>query len=166
MSGKTTLARLLSSAKLGLGCPWIDGDVVRKLVGNHDYSTEGRRENIALIQEMAVVSSKHNKCCVVSAIAPFRDQREAFKLKHQVFEIYLSSPAVDCDTHQYVSYYEPPLQNFMSVSTQLSPQTCLSMILKKLMYENYSSNLDVGAHPSSPSPSQGLQVLRPGTQQS
>ena len=163
-SGKTTLAHMLSQK---LSCPWLDGDAVRKLVCNHDYSTEGRRENIALIQEMAVVSSKHNKCCVVSAIAPFRDQRDAFKLKHLVLEIYLSSPAMGSGPKYHVPYYEPPLQNFLGVSTYLfTPKTCLAMIMETLtpLLNEISSRTDVGPHPSSPS--QGLQVLRAGSEQS
>ena len=72
-----------------LKCPWIDGDEVRRIVGNHDYSELGRRENIELIQDMAVVSNRHNKYCVVSAVAPFRDQRDRFKSEHSVLEVYL-----------------------------------------------------------------------------
>ena len=157
-SGKTTLARLLSTE---LKCPWIDGDVVRKLVGNNDYSYLGRVENINLIQEMAVVSHRHNKYCVVSAVAPFRDQRDRFKTEHDVLEIYLKGTQV---SDHHVSYYQPPLACFELDTHLFTPDVCLLSIMKKIAHENYPSNPDVGAHPSSPS--QGLQVLRAGTQQS
>jgi adenylylsulfate kinase-like enzyme len=128
-SGKTTLARLLSNE---LKCPWIDGDVVRKLVGNNDYSELGRRENIDLIQEMAVVSHRHNKYCVVSAVAPFRDQRDRFKTEHDVLEVYLPTPP-NHKTARHVTYYEPPVQYFLEVNTFLfTPDVCLAKIMDSL----------------------------------
>jgi len=128
-SGKTTLARSLSKE---LGCPWIDGDRVREMVGNHDYSIEGRRENISLIQQIALVSDRHNKYCVVSAVAPFRDQRDAFKQRHNVLEVYLPTPPNHKTAH-HVPYYEPPVQYFLEVNTFLfTPDVCLAKIMDSL----------------------------------
>lgn len=127
-SGKTTLARLLSTE---LKCPWIDGDEVRRIVGNYDYSELGRRENIELIQDMAVVSHRHSKYCVVSAVAPFRDQRDRFKSEHAVLEVYLKSMAVV--TPHHVPYYEPPLVYFLELDTYLfTPEACLDKIMETL----------------------------------
>jgi adenylylsulfate kinase-like enzyme len=127
-SGKTTLAKLLSTE---LKCPWIDGDEVRRIIGNHDYSELGRRENIELIQRMAVVSNRHNKYCVVSAVAPFRDQRDKFKSEHNVLEVYLKSMIVRIGHH--VPYYEPPLLYFLELDTYLfTPEYCLGRIMETL----------------------------------
>jgi hypothetical protein len=90
-----------------LKCPWIDGDVVRKLVGNNDYSELGRRENIDLIQEMAVVSHRHNKWD-------------------------LPTPPNHKTAH-HVTYYEPPVQYFLEVNTFLfTPDVCLAKIMDSL----------------------------------
>jgi adenylylsulfate kinase-like enzyme len=130
LSGKTTIASLLSES---LKCPWIDGDAVRKLVGNRDYSPDGRKANIELIQSMAVTAYKFNKYCVVSAVAPFRSQRDVFKQKHSVIEVYLTS---DRKSEAEVPYYEPPLTYFLHLDTSLfTPQSCLDKILDTLTPE-------------------------------
>jgi len=113
-----------------LKCPWIDGDEVRRIVGNHDYSVPGRRENIELIQNMAVVSHRHNKYCVVSAVAPFRDQRDRFKSEHNVLEVYLKSVTI---THHHVPYYELPTVYFLELDTSMfTIKACLDKIMETI----------------------------------
>ena len=86
-SGKTTLGtklhRFLQTEKRN----WrksvfhIDGDDLRKLTVNKDYSDKGRENNIRTAQTMAEYI--HNNDCdvVVSLVSPFRELREEFKTK-------------------------------------------------------------------------------------
>ena len=59
----------------------IDGDDLRAIFNNKDYSEAGRRKNIELAQHLA--HFLHNKVCnvVVSLVSPYIDQREEFKTK-------------------------------------------------------------------------------------
>jgi len=77
--GKTVLA---SALKQELDNTFhIDGDDLRAIFDNKDYSEVGRRKNIELAQQLS--HFLHNKGCnvVVSLVSPYQDQREEFKTK-------------------------------------------------------------------------------------
>jgi adenylylsulfate kinase-like enzyme len=115
-SGKSTLS-LHVEALLGSNCvAVIDGDDVRKGIGNVDYSDEGRKKNIYSIQDMAAHFDLPNprKAVVVAAVSPFRDMREDFKKKNYVKEIYLFS---DRKNSNHVQGFEPPLKNALFLNT-------------------------------------------------
>ena len=87
-SGKTTLARMLieklqdsSTQHLYFN---IDGDDLRDLFQNKDYSKKGRENNIRL--GMSIAAYLINKGCipVVSLVSPYINLREEFKSKFNV----------------------------------------------------------------------------------
>lgn len=93
----------------------IDGDELRKLDNNNDYSLTGRRVNVAKAYTLA--NEYTHKCdyVIVSTVSPFRDQRESFKSNRNFKEIYLKSQRVR--EGKMVDYYEPPLENFLEIDT-------------------------------------------------
>jgi len=119
-SGKTTLSTilLLYLNSIGKTTNWIDGDSLRKLIKNTDYSVKGRRHNIDVAQSMAKNFALNNDYVVVSVVAPFRDQREHFKANNNVKEIYLKSSRIR--EGKMVDYYEPPEENFLYINTDTS----------------------------------------------
>lgn len=97
----------------------IDGDDLRALTINTNYSKEGRIQNIRNAQMIAEYIYKSGCDVVVSLVSPYRDIREEFKLKigNDFEEFYIhTSKKRDRDEYK-VSDYEEPLINFFDVDT-------------------------------------------------
>ena len=89
-SGKTVLADLFKDKKLPHAFR-IDGDEMRELFANKDYSEKGRRANIDAAQKIAHYLHNQGKDVIVSLVSPYRDQREEFKtnLDWQIKDFYV-----------------------------------------------------------------------------
>lgn len=115
-SGKTTIA--LQFLKYHPDWFHIDGDDIRELFNNKDYSEQGRRKNIELAQHLAQYLYSKGKNVIVSLIAPYRDQREYFKEKigKDLIEIYLHTTE-DRGKNMFQTNYETPIQNYIELDT-------------------------------------------------
>jgi len=120
-SGKTTLAHLLvkelsndSNDKLYFN---IDGDDLRDLFQNKDYSKEGREKNIRLSMNIAAYLINKNCIPIVSLVSPYKHLREEFKSKYNVLEIYIHTTEIRGKEHYFVENYEPPQENFLDIDT-------------------------------------------------
>jgi adenylylsulfate kinase len=110
----------------------IDGDDLRAIFDNKDYSETGRRKNIALAQHLA--HFLHNKGCnvVVSLVSPYKDQREEFKdkLGDSIKEIYIHTTDIRGREQFHVENYEAPTENFIDIdTTNISVEDCLNKII-------------------------------------
>lgn len=121
-SGKTTLALKLVDyyTKINKTVSHIDGDFLRKMTNNNDYSIDGRRQNVTTAQVLAKIASLTRDYTIVSLVSPFRDLRESFKAdsEYNVREIYLHSKRIR--EGRMVDYYEIPLDNFLSIDTDIT----------------------------------------------
>ena len=132
-SGKTTLADSLKDQWLPHGFR-IDGDEMRELFSNKDYSEKGRRANIDAAQKIAHYLHNQGKDVIVSLVSPYLDQREEFKsnLTWQIKEIYLhyNSTKQRRGREQYwVKDYQPPTENYLNIDTNSdSPNESLTKI--------------------------------------
>jgi adenylylsulfate kinase len=120
-SGKTTLAlelvHHLYELRKDVTAIIIDGDSLRKITHNVDYSKDGRRKNVQTAINLSTNSDMSNDYTVVALVSPFRDLRELLKnnTKHTVKEIYLHSSRLR--EGKMVDYYEPPLNNYLDIDT-------------------------------------------------
>ena len=120
-SGKTTLAlelvHHLYELRKDVTAIIIDGDSLRKITHNVDYSKNGRRKNVQTAINLSTNSDISNDYTVVALVSPFRDLRELLKnnTKHTVKEIYLHSSRLR--EGKMVDYYEPPLNNYLDIDT-------------------------------------------------
>ena len=121
-SGKTTLSlelvHHLHEIRKDITATIIDGDSLRKVTRNTDYSKDGRRKNVKSAINLAINSdTSSNDYTVVALVSPFRDLRELLKnnSKHTVKEIYLHSSRLR--EGKMVEYYEPPLNNYLDIDT-------------------------------------------------
>ena len=89
-SGKTVLANLLKEKFLPHAYR-IDGDEMRDLFTNKDYSIKGRVTNIDTAQKISHYLHNQGKDVIVSLVSPYLDQREEFKtlLDWQIKERFL-----------------------------------------------------------------------------
>jgi adenylylsulfate kinase-like enzyme len=117
-AGKTTLAKYLCEHILS-NSHHIDGDDLRNLTKNKDYSEKGRRNNIELAQTMAKLSLKDGKNVVMSIVSPFKDLRDNFKkeLNDKVIEIFVHTTDVRGREEYHVKDYQKPTENYIDIDT-------------------------------------------------
>ena len=126
-SGKTTLANEIQGRPVYLNTFGdksyenkifhIDGDDLRDIVDNKDYSEEGRRENIKLAMNMARVLDNKGYLVIVSMVSPYRDLREELKMERNIAEFYCHTTEIRGKEDYFVDDYEPPLHNFTDIDT-------------------------------------------------
>jgi adenylylsulfate kinase len=120
-SGKTTLANLLieslSNENPNKSYFNIDGDDLRNLFQNKDYSRKGRESNIRL--GMSLAAYLINKKCIpiISLVSPYISLREEFKSKYNVLEVYIHTSEIRGREEYFVKEYEPPQDNFLDMDT-------------------------------------------------
>jgi adenylylsulfate kinase len=117
--GKTTLAKAMLAhlAQEGVEAFHVDGDELRALTTNHDYSPEGREENIRRAQLLAQYLQSKGHTVVVSLVAPYRDIREELKAATDVMEIYVHTSETRGREGKHADDYEVPLTNFIDIDT-------------------------------------------------
>ena len=88
-AGKTTLADKLKERLPNAFR--IDGDDIRELLSNKDYSIKGRVENVSTAQRIAHYLYNQGHDVIVSLVSPYIDQREEFKklIGEDFIEIYV-----------------------------------------------------------------------------
>ena len=131
-SGKTTLGKALLT-KLDNSFH-IDGDDLRGLSANVDYSEQGRISNIRTAQSIAMYLDNKGKNVVVSVVAPYLWLREEFKERHNVNEIFVHTTEIRGREHYFAKDYEKPEENFLEIdTTDISVEDCISKILKEFI---------------------------------
>jgi adenylylsulfate kinase len=140
--GKTVLGRKLYSFIATEKRNWrksvfhLDGDDLRELTVNKDYSEQGRINNIRNAQMIAEYLHKNGCDVVVSLVAPYRWLREEFKEKigqdyFQELYVHTSEPRERDQFH--VQDYESPQVNFIDVdTTKDTPEQSFSNIINNL----------------------------------
>jgi adenylylsulfate kinase-like enzyme len=117
-AGKTTLAKhLLSYLSNTEKVIHIDGDDLRDIFQNKDYSETGRRRNIERAQDIARFMNEKGYSVVVSLVSPYKDQRDEFKKMNDVIEIYVHTTEIRGRENFHVTNYEPPTENFVDINT-------------------------------------------------
>ena len=131
-SGKTTLGKELVE-RLG-NATHIDGDDLRGLSANADYSEQGRINNIRTAQSIAMFLDNKGQNVVVSIVAPYKWLREEFKERHKVNEIYLHTTEIRGREHYFAEDYEVPTDNFLDLdTTNISVEGCITKIIKEFI---------------------------------
>lgn len=138
-AGKTVLGKKLHSFLKTEKRNWrrdvfhLDGDDLRELTINKDYSEEGRIRNIRNAQ--MIVEYLHNNGCdvVVSLVAPYRWLREEFKEKigfNNFTEFYVhTSQKRERDKFKVKDYEQPEIEFIDIDTTKDSPDISFSKII-------------------------------------
>ena len=116
-AGKTTLANMLKKHIPNVF--HIDGDNMRELFTNKDYSIRGRVDNVGTAQRIAHYLHNEGNDVIVSIVAPYIDQREEFKalMGDQIIEVYVHTTEPRERDHFKAIAYTPPLVNFIDIDT-------------------------------------------------
>jgi len=134
--GKTVLAKKLKEyieKTDGNMAFHIDGDDLREILLNKDYSKNGRENNIRTAQSIAIYLHNIGYDVVVSLVAPYRQLREEFKQRFGVIEIYVHTTEKREREEYRVDDYEQPLENYIDIdTTNISPDKSLENIILKI----------------------------------
>ena len=136
-SGKTTLANLLQERVFLLNQPTpviVDGDEIREIFKNKDYSKEGRIKNLNRISIIATfLESKYN-LVIISAVYPYQEAREYLdSICNNVLWVHLFH--VDFRERQefHVKDFDLPYvearKNCSINTTNFTPEMCIDRLL-------------------------------------
>ena len=131
-AGKTVLSRYLQS-HLKMKPFLIDGDDLRDLTTNKDYSIKGRVNNVNTAQKIAHYLHNQGKDVIVALVSPYIDQREDFKklLGDSIKEIYVHTSEERERDHWKATAYIAPQENFIDIdTTDDTPEESLQKIIK------------------------------------
>ena len=133
--GKTTLAKALIAhlRRQGIEPFHVDGDDLRALTANADYSRAGREANIRRAQTIAHYLQNQGRTVVVSLVAPYRNIREELKANAEVTEVYVHPTEQRGREDRHATDYEAPLENFIDIdTTERSEEDSLKELLERL----------------------------------
>ena len=118
-SGKTTLANhLIKYLKEKNNVINIDGDDLRLINKNIDYSKEGRIKNISSAISIARFLAVKDYICILSIVAPYRFLRDELKEDFPFLEVYLHTSEIMGRENYFADDYEIPVDpNHLSIDT-------------------------------------------------
>lgn len=131
--GKTVLANMLKEHLPNAFR--IDGDEMRELFTNKDYSIEGRVKNVGTAQRIAQYLNNQGQDVIVSLVAPYIDQREDFKklMGDDIMEFYVHTSEPRERDHFKAIAYVAPSENFTDINTTVdSPEESFKKVLKAI----------------------------------
>jgi adenylylsulfate kinase len=138
-SGKTTLGKKLQFWLQTDKKNWrksvfhIDGDQLRELFPNKDYSKEGRERNIQKAFDIAKYLDSNGVDVVISLVSPYRELREKFKSECKVQEIYCHTKKIRGREDKFALDYEKPIQFFIDLDTSDTLDTTFSKLIKMIL---------------------------------
>jgi len=138
-SGKTTLGKKLQMWLQTDKKNWrksvfhIDGDQLRELFPNTDYSKEGRYKNINKAFDIAKYLDASGNDVVISLVSPYRELREKFKSDCKVQEVYCHTKKIRGREDLFALDYEPPVEFYIDLDTSKQPDETFSNLLKFLI---------------------------------
>ena len=134
-SGKSTIANKLLQDQ-----DWnIDGDELRLIFKNTDYSRQGRIKNLNRASDIAVYMNHIGTGNVIlSLVYPYKEARDYMNsLTDDVKWVYLTYTGERGREKFHVSDYEPPVdENVLHLNTtETTPDECV-VAIEKYLYDN------------------------------
>jgi adenylylsulfate kinase len=138
-SGKTTLAKKLQIWLQTDKKNWrksvfhIDGDQLRELFPNTDYSKEGREKNIQKAFDIAKYLDSCGNDVVISLVSPYIEIREQFKSECKVQEVYCHTKKIRGREDFFALDYEKPIEFFINLDTSYSVDDTFKNLIKHIV---------------------------------
>lgn len=139
-AGKTSLALLLkeklSNKYKKKKFVILDGDELRTLFNNKNYSKSERLNNVKIVQNCCEFLIKNDIVPIVSMVSPFREQRYNFCKDVFGCEFFIETTDIRGKEHLHVDYYERPYfplkeHQFYVDTTGLEPHESIKSIPKR-----------------------------------
>lgn len=138
-SGKTTLAKKLQMWLQTDKKNWrksvfhIDGDQLRELFPNTDYSKEGRYKNINKAFDIAKFLDASGNDVVISLVSPYKELRDEFKSQCKVQEVYCHTKKIRGREDKFALDYEPPTEFYVDLDTSETSDETFKKLLKMIL---------------------------------
>ena len=138
-SGKTTMAKKLQMWLQTDKKNWrksvfhIDGDQLREVFPNKDYSKEGRERNIQKAFDIAKYLDNCGNDVVISLVSPYREMREQLKSDCKVQEIYCHTKKIRGREDFFALDYEKPIEFFIDLDTSHSVDDTFKNLIKHIV---------------------------------
>jgi len=138
-SGKTTMAKKLQMWLQTDKKNWrksvfhIDGDQLRELFPNTDYSKEGRYKNIQKAFDIAKYLDNAGNDVVISLVSPYKELREKFKSECKVQEVYCHTKKIRGREDKFALDYEPPTEFYINLHTSDNLDSTFNKLLKMIL---------------------------------
>lgn len=133
--GKTVLANMLKEELPNAFR--IDGDEMRELFTNKDYSINGRVVNVGTAQRIAHYLHNQGHDVIVSLVAPYVDQREDFKKligTENMVEFYVHTSEPRERDHFKAIAYTPPTSDYVDIDTTTdTPEQSFEIVKKWIL---------------------------------
>jgi len=131
-SGKTTLAKELGESFDPDTTDYIDGDQLREIFKNKDFSREGRLKNLQKASDIAAYLDWNDKDVIVSVVYPYKEARDYLNsLSPNVKWVYLYYKEERGRENFHVKDFEFPFleEKVLQLNTsKLSIEECLEQI--------------------------------------
>ena len=133
-SGKTTLSNALQKRLKNIhpeiSVMSVDGDDLRDILVNKDYSEDGRRLNIQTAINITKFLQSKGYLVIASLVSPYKDLRENLKQERETLEIFLYTEEKRGKENFFVDNYEIPSENYLKLNTgTLNIEECVDDIL-------------------------------------
>ena len=134
-AGKTSIAKFLLDAFSN--SVHIDGDDLRDLFKNKDYSQTGRRNNIQNAYNIAIFLESKGFIPVISLVSPYLDLREDLKARTNTSEFLIKTTEIRGRESFHVNDYQMPETNFIEIDTTNKEAIDMANIIKTIVNEKY-----------------------------
>jgi adenylylsulfate kinase-like enzyme len=111
----------------------IDGDQLRELFPNTDYSKEGREKNIQKAFDIAKYLHSCGNDVVISLVSPYKELREKLKSECDVQEIYCHTKKIRGRESFFALDYEPPTEFYLDLDTSENVDNTFNKLIKILI---------------------------------
>jgi len=139
-TGKTTLANylvpLLKRKYPEYQVLILDGDVIRKVTKNFDYTEAGRRRNICEAYAMAAcilmagkIDPSFKVIVIIALISPYLDLRQKLKSEWPTVEVHLVSQRNSREKYNVAGYEKPEVPYLHLDTTLLNIDSCATRIM-------------------------------------
>lgn len=130
-SGKTTLALKLID-KIEKQTFHIDGDNLRDILHNHDYSKEGREKNLNAVLDISRYLDSKNINVVISVVAPYNYHRNELSKTNGAVQIYVHTDKIRGRENNFAKDFEEPNYGYIDINTS---NDSIEQSLNKLIHE-------------------------------
>lgn len=130
-TGKTEMAKRLVE-RMGDKTIWIDGDDLREIFPNTDYSYSGRIRNIEKSFTIARFMSQKGHDVVISMVCPYRAIREDLKANNEVIEVLFNRAHFSGKEKFHVKGFELPVDGYEMFINGDNPEESLEELISVL----------------------------------
>jgi len=137
-SGKTTIGKMLfDKLNKNLSVVHIDGDDLRDIFNNKDYSRKGRESNISKSHDIAYFLYKKGFDVIITMVSPYIEIRNELKKKTECVEIYLHTTNIRGREDYFAKDYEKPIEDYIDIDTTDIPEVdSFNLLIKKIFIDD------------------------------